>query len=48
MKEKYDKMWNEIVGLIGDSNRTHHNQDAAKKIWDDVVEDAWKYDDLRE
>ncbi len=41
MNNKYDLMWAQIVQLIQAGDGVN-----ARKIWDEVVEDAWKYQDL--
>ena len=41
MKKDYEKMWSQLVSHIQDSEG-----DKAREIWDEVVESAWKYDDM--
>lgn len=41
MKKDYEKIWNNLVVFI-----ENNECDKAKEIWDDLVEIAWKYDDL--
>lgn len=43
MENKYEKMWSEMIRLIHEGDGL-----GAKKIWDEVVEDAWKYNDLND
>ena len=39
----YEKMWSELVRHIQNGEG-----DKARRIWDVVVEDAWKYRDLQD
>jgi len=43
MMTDYGKMWSDLVACIqqGDGEK-------ARRIWDSVVEDAWKYNDLQD
>lgn len=37
----FNKKWKKLVGFGMDGK-----WEEAKKIWDEVAEDAWKYEDL--
>jgi hypothetical protein len=43
MAKNYGKLWSEMVGFIQSGDG-----DKAREIWDKVVEDAWKYNDLKD
>ena len=43
MKKDYEQLWIYLVNFIQAGEG-----DKARKIWDEVVEDAWKYNDLND
>lgn len=41
MTKDYEKMWSDLVAFIQNGEG-----DKARAIWDEIVESAWKYDDM--